>query len=185
MILFSIFLVSILAGEVKIPPNGRLHFEDSAKQNQLYKFEFYESSGKPVHVIIVDNRQRKIAEWNTQYAVMHTKAQNATTYDFIIRNPNKAEVSVFFRCPDVKKELHGALGPIEDVDYVAAFEELLKNDVVSYRNYSKKQKQHSEMVSKSRIWIIVLMIGEIAFSIAIIRYLHVMTTSYFNQRIKM
>ncbi|EPR79504.1 hypothetical protein SLOPH_1211 [Spraguea lophii 42_110] len=169
---------------VDIYPHETFTFEDHISKAQLYKFEFFEHGNEKIKVTVKDSLGRVYDTFNNNYISSHMNIKKPTTLHYTVENPHDKKIQFFFRCPDVNKEIVGALGHIEEIDVIADLEDTLRDSIKHQRNHLNNQKQHLEMARKNSRFIKFILILEIIFCLGVVYYLHDDVIRIFERRQK-
>ncbi|KAM0677318.1 hypothetical protein BDAP_002181 [Binucleata daphniae] len=183
MLLFSLFPV-IFTKKIVLAPKKVFKFEASIKKDELFKFEFHEEKDSKVHCTIIDDLNRTILDTTNNYIVVHWSPNRDSTQFFKFENTTSAPMSIYFRTPDVNKEMFNAIGPITDKDILAEFDSALKRNIQEQRTYLEGMTEHEKMTKNTRRVVGWLVIIEIISCAGFIWYLHKKTISLFENRIK-
>lgn len=179
---FFTFLIVSLARKVVVQPHSSFTFEQEFKKDETAKFEFQEDNKGTPHVTVQDDKGREVVNIMTNYEVMYWGVSADTTYLFKFENKSSKSMKIYFRTPDVNKEIVNALGPITDKDILNEFDNALKMNIKNQREYLIGLNEHEELTKKTRRYISLLVIFEVFCCGALIYYLHHKTLSLFERK---
>lgn len=180
--LFVLLLLTAYTRKVVIQPKTSFIFEKEFKKGETSKFEFHETNKGTPHVTVTDNSGREILNVNTNYEIAYWGVEEDTTYIFKFVNNSSAVMKIYFRTPDVNKELVNALGPITDKDVLAEFDNALRMNIQNQRVYLKGLEEHEKLTIRTRRFISFLVIVEVICCGALIYYLHKKTLALFERK---
>lgn len=179
---FLLFLVSLLARKIKIKGYETFTIKDNVTKGQLYKYVINAHEEANITTKLIDPMGREIVSSDDVDCVLHTKIAADGQVKIEVTNWSGKATYIWYRCPDVNKELYGALGPIKDVDLVAELQRVLETVIHSQRNHIKKHELHIKMVEGSRKWVSRVVLLEVIFSCGIIYFLHRRTLNMFEKK---
>lgn len=183
MLCFSLISL-VFAKKIVIQPKKSFKFEVNIKKGELFKFEFHEEKDNKLHCNITDDLNRTLLDSTTNYVVAHWSPNRDATNFFKLENITNAPVNVYFRTPDVNKEMFNAIGPITDKDILAEFDNALKRNIQEQRVYLESMSEHEQMTKSTRKIVGWLVLVEIVSCAGFIWYLHKKTISLFENRVK-
>ncbi|EEQ82134.1 hypothetical protein NCER_101210 [Vairimorpha ceranae BRL01] len=167
---------------VELEPLETLTMKDRVKNNTMYKFIYNTFGAKSVEVTLFDDLKRTIGKYTKTNGVIFTRLSSTGFLTIEIKNKNPEKIKFGYRCPDVNKEVQGALGPIKDEDAVAELLSVLENNILSQRRQIEKYENHFNLVTKSKTWVFRFVLFEIFTSIGILYYLHKNTLKMFEKK---
>ncbi|EOB11929.1 endoplasmic reticulum membrane protein [Nosema bombycis CQ1] len=178
-----LFLVAVvICRYVEIGSKETFIFKDVVTKDNMYKFIYRAFDSSSVYLSIFDSNLKKIIDTTDPYGVLYTKSNIDGYITIRVTNPHKEVMKFGYKCPDVKKELQGPLGPIKDVDTVNELQSVLQSIIQTQRDHIRSYQSHSQMLDKSRRWVFRLVILEIVSSIIIMYYLHKSTLDMFSKK---
>ncbi|WUR02417.1 transmembrane EMP24 domain-containing protein [Vairimorpha necatrix] len=176
------FFIFSLCRYVEINPKDSLFMKLKVTKDEMFKFIYNTFGNNKVNVVVYDNMDRKIGQYVKSSGVVYTKPLISGHFKIEIFNKSKEKMKFGYRCPDVNKEMQGALGPIKDVDAVSELISVLENNISAQRRQFAKYENHFELVKKSKSWVYRFVIFEIFTSLAIMYYLHKNTIKMFERK---
>lgn len=179
---FFLYLVLSFCRYVELNPKEVLTIKDKVIKDTMYKFIYNTFGAKKVTVEFFDTLQRKIGNYTKGSGVIYTRPSHDGLVLIKITNPNSNLMKFGYKCPDVNKEIQGALGPIKDVDAVGELLSVLENNIKSQRRQILKYEDHFKLVRNAKKWVFRFVMFEIASSIGIMYYLHRSTLKMFEKK---
>lgn len=167
-----LFTLGLLCRRVSVEPKATFMFRDRVKSDQIYKLIYQAPRTSKIEVSLIDAEGRTMISTRDPYSVLYSKMKSEGEITVSVRNYGKKVVDFGYRCPDVNKEMQGALGPIKDVDQVAELQSVLESIIKTQRLHIRKHEQHATMVAVSRKWITRLLVFETFFFLGVLYFLH-------------
>lgn len=180
--LFLILFTFVFSKNITLQSQKTFTFQKTLKKGELFKFEYHEEGNKTPHILIEDDLKRKLLDTTTTFGVIHWSSSRDATFTVKMKNTGNDTMRLYFRTPDVNKELYSAIGPITDKDVLAEFDNALKKNIQDQRNYLDGLKEHEEMTIRIRKMVGWLIFIEIISCGGFIYYLHRKTISMFEKR---
>lgn len=172
-----LFAACLVCRKVELEPNGMFTFKDrvrggSTGKEGMYKLVYQAPKSSRIDLTVLGTNGETILNTRDPYSVLYSRFEEDGEVTVIVRNRGRKAIKFGYRCPDVNKEVQGALGPIKDVDQVAELQNVLETIIQSQRLHIKKHEQHAEMVSVSRKWVTRLLVFETLFFLGVLYFLH-------------
>lgn len=167
-----LFVAGLLCRRLMLEPKETFTFMSSVAKDMLYKLVYQSSRGAKIRVSVFSPENELMISTREPRTVLYSRMSSDGMVKVVVKNESRKPITFGYRCPDVNKEIQGALGPIKDVDQVVELQNVLENIIQTQRVHIKKHEQHAAMVAVSRKWVTRLLIFETAFFLGVLYFLH-------------
>lgn len=153
-----------------IPANGEFVVRDYLEAREDYKFIFDTRSNAKVEIFDADGN---LATSTTVHnGCIYLKQMVQGLVKVVVSNLETKEIKFSYKAPDVKKEIQGSLGFIQESDLLQQLINHLDSLVSHQEKHVKKSNDHYDTVKKSRKWIRLIILFEMSLTAFALYLIH-------------
>ncbi|KAI5149089.1 p24 family protein beta-1 [Enteropsectra breve] len=181
MFFFLLSLLSLVcARKIIIRPHEELVFYENVKKDEIFKLIYHTKSELKCSFFSPGGEQifAKISRNGTVY----TKAMVDGRVKLCFENKSGHEVPIYYKCPDVNKEVQGHLGYIKDTDLVSDLSKCCKELLAEQSKLIDRTTAQLALVKKTRHWSRILTLFEFILTAGSIYFLHQDFLSIFERK---